>query len=193
MVALRWNALGRLEYDRGNHAASEAWHRKALALNRKLWGDRHGTVGESEMYLARALVAQGRASEALPLQEEALGIEREHSGEWSRESIFQAHAMANVLGAAGRTEEAEALQRTVLAKAIEVLGAEHSVVSDCWLSLGQLLLDKGARGEAEELLKLAVASRRERLPAAHPAIARAERALERCRATTTLTPRPVPD
>jgi serine/threonine-protein kinase len=193
VLGVRWNALGRLEYERGNYAAAERWHRKALAVYRKTRGERHGSVAETEMYLARTLAAEGRAKEALPMQEEALDIEREHSGEWSREYIHQAHVLADVLAAAGRADDAETLQRQVIAKAIEVLGEDYPLIAECRISLGELLEKRRAWGEAEEMFRAALDARRKRLPDDHPAVRRAEEALERCRrAAAAATSKPAP-
>jgi tetratricopeptide (TPR) repeat protein len=56
----------------------------------------------------------------------------------------------------------------------------HPARADALFGLGDLYLHRGNAPAAETLLREALAIRRQALPAGHPDIARAERALDAC-------------
>jgi len=73
-VATTESNLASVLFDRGQHAAAEQHFRHSLALRRELHPAGHPYLAYSLVGLGQALVALGRAEEAVPLLDEALTI-----------------------------------------------------------------------------------------------------------------------
>ncbi len=80
----RWGDLGALEHQRGNEVASIDHYRKALALQRKLFGNENAKVADTLLDLAISLKGKGDLQEAYAAEQESLAI---------RERLFGARSM----------------------------------------------------------------------------------------------------
>ena len=168
LLATTLSNLAELERARGRPAAAEPLSGRALGFWRE-------TVGPGDQRLATALANHGailldldRPKEALPLLRQALAIRETALGSGDPGTQELRKGVAVLSGApgasskarlarqqqrAGRHPEAERLYR----EAVEEQGDDGPNLSPILRDLAKLLMARGAYGEAEELLKRALA------------------------------------
>jgi tetratricopeptide (TPR) repeat protein len=140
----------------GLYPRAEAMFRDALALRKKLFGERHLKVAESMHLLASALYRQRKAAEAEPLFREALAI---------RKALLQPddplvgqslNNLALALSFQGKLTEAERLQRQALDLQIKFLGSNHLDVATSLHNLASILAAQHKYSSAEPFLRNAL-------------------------------------
>ena len=113
-VAFPLNGLATLYREQGHYEQAEALYRRALAIRQQQRGDQHPETAETLHEFARLRGLRNQPEEALPLYEQALfirvrvlGLEHPHTADTRTR-------YAHLLRACGRTEEADALEGSVL-------------------------------------------------------------------------------
>ncbi|MBD3222118.1 tetratricopeptide repeat protein, partial [bacterium] len=148
---------------RGDVERAEHLHRRALEIKRTL---RHNRVdiGVSLINLANLLVETGRPAEALPLLEEALGIQREAFGE---DHLYVAAAEINLGSALVETGDPAAAGRhftrgeSILRR---VYGEDNALVARAMAARATAVRAGGDLAAAARLLREAVTMHRRHLP-----------------------------
>jgi eukaryotic-like serine/threonine-protein kinase len=168
--ALLFN-LGGVLASRGEYQEAISFNRDALALTRKLYGEKHPFVANALEGLALSLNSAGDFAAAEPLIRQSIKMRRELFGENSIEFALSMDNLARVLTAKGDYKEAEPLYRRALTTFTKLLGAEHPRVADTKNNLGILLYDKGDLAAAEQICREALALDLKQLGSDHPYVA----------------------
>jgi tetratricopeptide (TPR) repeat protein len=160
----------------GKPAESEAAHREALGI-RRTTGTYEPDVATSLEGLANVLMDQGRLAEAEPLYLQSLEIRRRIFGETNLYTLFSVGALARLYAAQSRFDEAEALQRRMVAGCRESLGPYHPETLSAVHALDLLRVKQGrvavdaVRAELRERLQstiTATSAQLERTGTANP-------------------------
>jgi len=100
-----------------------------------------------------------RCEEAEPLIREALAIRRAIGNQEAAVANAE-YVLARILTALGRLEEAESLDRDVLAKHQELFGADHPNVANAWLNLGLVQQRRNNLSGAADAFRKVIAIRK---------------------------------
>ena len=122
--------------------------RRALVLDRKIFGPAHPEIGATDQLLAGALLATGKSAEAVAPAREALSILSVKLGPEHPRTAAAADTLASVLRATGKFVEAERLYRQALSIDEKVFGPDHPDTLDEVRTLAAFLRERGRVGEA---------------------------------------------
>jgi len=122
--------------------------RRALALDRKLFGPVHPEVGATDQLLAGALLRSGHATDAVSPGREALSILTLKLGPDHPRTAAATHTLAEVLRATRSFAEAELLYRQALAVDEKIFGPQHPATLDEIRTLAAFLRERGKVAEA---------------------------------------------
>jgi tetratricopeptide (TPR) repeat protein len=122
--------------------------RRALVLDRKLFGPAHPEVGASDQLLAGALLATGKAADAVAPGREALSILADKLGPEHPRTAAAAGTLAAVLNATGKFVEAERLYRQALSIDEKVFGPQDPATLEGVRDLAAYLRERGRISEA---------------------------------------------
>jgi len=140
-----------MSLDTGRPSEVEVYGRELLALDRRVYGERHVYVAYASKSLALSLEAQGRFAEAEELLRQALDIEIEVLHERAPEVGRTLANIGRVAAKQGRLADAENALREAL-QILDVRSPEIWLRYDARSTLGGVLSDQGKFGEAELLL-----------------------------------------
>lgn len=172
-VADSLNGLAVTLARQGRRSEAEAVFRRSIDLASRILGPGHWQVANDQRNLAVVLQQQGRLAEAVSVMQEA--YEKFNA---APDRVDGVHFMRAQLGymwtRTGRVSDGLAALQKSLDGLTALHPGGHEYVADTQVLLGQALLWTGAAGEAEPLLREAVAFRRTRLPPGHAMIAEAE-------------------
>ncbi len=143
----------------------------ALAIQRRLHGDRHLEVAESLTDLGTLLRITGRNREAEPLYREALAMNRRLLGEEHLQVARGLNNLAMVLRSQEDYRAAEPLLRQGIAILRRVPGGEHPQLGAFLNSLAKTLQAMGRTAEAAPLYDEALAIKRRLLGEEHTSVA----------------------
>jgi tetratricopeptide (TPR) repeat protein len=152
---------------------AESLYVEALAMMRRLLGEKHQDVATMLNNIGYAREVRGAYAAAETAYTEALAMNRETRGERHPETILNTANLAFVKYAKGQRTEAIRLLRTALGLRREVQGARHPDVAGDAASLAYWLIDQRQYAEATQLIEESLAIRREKLGARHPGVATA--------------------
>jgi tetratricopeptide (TPR) repeat protein len=150
------NTIGSTLTSLGEYAAAERELERALALRRRLQGDRLGDVGETLYKLALVSYQKGSYDETLSLLEEAAAIQRSHLGNRHPALARTLDMQALVAETRGEWDRAETLYRESLDVKRNALGEENGEVARSLTALAEVSAQRGAVGEAEERFRHAL-------------------------------------
>ena len=151
------NTIGRTLTSLARYEKAEEQLRLALAMRKKLHGDKHEDVIESLNDLGNLLKQLARYQEAEDCHREALDTGQDLLGP---ENATVAEILSNLGSTAlglGQRERAEALFRESLAMSRKCLGNEHQMTARCMNNVARMLLYQKAYDEAEKLLRESLA------------------------------------
>ncbi len=106
---------------------------RALTLDRKIFGPGHPEIGATDQLLAGALLATGKAAEAVAPGREALSILSLKLGPDHPRTAVAANTLADVLQATGNFAEAERLYRQALTIDEKVFGSQDPPPPPPWM------------------------------------------------------------
>ena len=149
--------LGYTYFELGETAKSEAMHREALAIFRRLFGDEDRKVAFALNGVAINLRRERKWAEAEFMHREALAIYRKVSGAESLDVTYSLNNLANVLSDAGRLAEAEPFHREALRIRRKLLGNDSNLAALVLYDLGGTLKRAGKAAEAEVSLRESLA------------------------------------
>jgi len=165
------NTLGNVYDELGDYDQAEAMLRRALALRKAVFGEKHPRVADSLHDLGALLEDRGKPAEAEVLFRQALAMRRELSGGEGSEAASSLDALGVALSSQGKYHDAEEIHRQALALRKRLFGEEHLDVAVSLHNLGNALLMEGKRSEAETLFRQVVAIRKKLLGDEHPLLA----------------------
>ncbi len=144
-------------------AEAEEYCRQAIAMNQRLYGERHLSIARNLNNLALIRRMQGRFEEAVDIQRQNLELRRELLGEdHPRLAISMNNLAVVLLHELNRPVEAEALYRSAIDLYQRNFGEDHPNLLPFTIGLGQALSAAGKPAEAEKILRQVLA-RAERL------------------------------
>ncbi|HXP60566.1 MAG TPA: tetratricopeptide repeat protein [Dongiaceae bacterium] len=171
LVAESLNDLANVFYRQGKLANAETMHREALALRRRLLGNKHVQIANSLGNLANVLRDQSKLPEAEKMQREALAMRTELLGTNSDDTAMSLVNLAGVLSLEGKLKEGEAMQREALEVTKRALGNDDPAVAISLNDLADMLLAEGKLSEAEATNRVALALRIKLFGNEHPDVA----------------------
>jgi len=133
----------------GHYDVSDSLNRRALAIHRQLFGDRHPSVADDLIDLATSQIQRGRYAEAEKLYREALEIHRNWYGEEHPETASDLLTLAQSLRFQNRLDEAEVLLKEALRIQEHVYGPAHPRVALVLNELGRVASSRQQLEEAE--------------------------------------------
>lgn len=162
----------------------------AAALYREVYAGRQRTSGadaaqslRAGYLLARALDKAGRADEAGTLYADILARDERAQGADAEPTLVVRDALGRLYAAHGRLEQAENLLRRNLELGRASIKDGRWLLGQCEASLGEVLVARGRRAEAEPLLADAVACLARTLGGGDERTLQARAALDRLRRT----------
>ena len=164
-------SLGSLAHYRGNPKAAEQFHREALTMRRRLYGDRHDLVALSLNDVAVTLGDQNRFADAEPLHREAIAILRQNHPEPTLELAAAVNTLATALDLEGKPVAADSAYLETLALRRQLLGAEHPDYALTLMNYAGFLFDQNRFAEAATDSRAILELRGKTLPESHPSIA----------------------
>lgn len=146
-VAVRLNALALVVDPRDGISLLE----RALAVNRRAWGEQHPETATTETNLSGLLLAAGRADEAVRMGRAALAAFEATLGGDHPRTAAAASNLADALRARGNRIEAERLYRRALAIDERAYGPQGAEPLNDARNLAGFLREIGRAREAAEL------------------------------------------
>ncbi|MCA9735995.1 MAG: tetratricopeptide repeat protein [Gemmatimonadota bacterium] len=141
-------ALANTHFYAGDLDASDSVNLRALALDRRLHGERHPTVADGLINLAVAEFQRGRYAEGEPLLRDAVGIFESYHGPEHPQTASALRMLGQNLIYQGRLGEAEPLLRRALAVGERALPANHPRLANTLGDLAYIDLQNGRYDEA---------------------------------------------
>ena len=125
---------------------------RALAINRKAWGERHPETATAETNLVAPLLAAGRVDEAVAMGGRALAGFEGTVGDEHPRTAAAASNLAEAFRAKGDLKQAERLYRKAWAIDRQAYGPKHPETLADVRNLAEFLQETGRAREAQELL-----------------------------------------
>jgi len=144
---------------------------QALAIRRRVLGERHPDVAAGLNSLALLYQAQGRYAEAEPLYQRSLQIAETQLGKDHPNFAISLNNLAGLYRDQGRYAEAEPLYQRSLQIRETQLGKDHPDVALSLNNLAVLYRDQGRYAEAEPLFQRSLQIRETQLGKDHPNVA----------------------
>ncbi len=141
--------LANTEFYAGNLATSDSLNRALLAMNRKLYGERHPSIGDGLINLGAIQFQLGRYHKAEQLYRQALDIFEAYYGPEHPETASNLTMLGRALVYEGRYDEAVDDLHRALAIQERVFGSVHPSVASTLNDLGAAALGVGDLPTAE--------------------------------------------
>ncbi|MDX2229908.1 MAG: tetratricopeptide repeat protein [Leptolyngbyaceae cyanobacterium bins.349] len=158
-------------YQQGKYAEAVPLVERALAIRKRILGERHPDVALSLNNLASLYSAQGRYSEAEPLDRRSLQIRETQLGKDHSDIANSLNNLALLYWNQGRYSEAEPLFRRSLQILETRLGKDHPTVATSLNNLALLYRTQGRYSEAEPLYRRSLQIWETQLGKDHPNVA----------------------
>jgi serine/threonine-protein kinase len=171
------NDLALLHQMRGDYDDSEKFYLEAMAMKRRLYGDKHPEIANALENLASALQDKGDLARAEPLYRQALAMWRALLGDAHPEVAMALHNLASLQYTRGDTTQALASQRESLAIYRQVFPQDNPTVAQELNLIGFWLTMAGNYAEADSDIQEALAMRRRLLGDHNPGVASSQVAL----------------
>ena len=149
-------ADGYANYYLGRNAAAESLDRRALELDRQLFGERHPQTATDMMNLATVKTTLAEYPEAEALYREAIDFSTAWYGPDHPETAIEMSVLAHTLLAEGKDAEAETLLQHAIAIQEHALGAAHPYLAFSLDTPGKLAAKHGDLPAAKTDLTRAV-------------------------------------
>ncbi|HEY3783790.1 MAG TPA: toll/interleukin-1 receptor domain-containing protein [Steroidobacteraceae bacterium] len=164
--------LGIVLLNEGHYAEAARSLREALALQRKLYGEKHGDIARSLEYLALTADDAGDLKSALPLMRSAVSMQRElHGGQPHPDLAEAINDLGSLLEENGDYDESERMYRESIALKRQLYGDKHPQIARGLNNLASALQDKGELASAYATYRQALEMERELLGETHPEVA----------------------
>lgn len=137
----------------GRYEDARQSHLKALAMRKRMEGERGAKVASSLFGLAYVYYREGRLEEAIPLFRDSVEQQIEFVGADDPQTIMRLTSLASVLGRAGREGEALEVARRAEILGREHLGEKHPTYAIALNNLGNALIENGLYREAIPVLR----------------------------------------
>jgi eukaryotic-like serine/threonine-protein kinase len=149
-LASSLSALADAQYMAGHYDLSDSLYRRALEINRRLYGPRHPLVSEELGNLGSIQQDLGYYQKAEAFDRQALDIDRAYYGEESPTTAKSLRMLGRALLYQKKYDDAEAALQEALAIQEKAFGPAHPEVADTVNELGNLASLRGNYEEAEK-------------------------------------------
>jgi eukaryotic-like serine/threonine-protein kinase len=149
-LASSLSALADAQYMAGHYDLSDSLYRRALEINRRLYGPRHPLVSEELGNLGSIQQDLGYYQKAEAFDRQALDIDRAYYGEDSPTTAKSLRMLGRALLYQKKYDDAEAALQEALAIQEKAFGPAHPEVADTVNELGNLASLRGNYEEAEK-------------------------------------------
>jgi tetratricopeptide (TPR) repeat protein len=164
--------LGTVLDSQGRYPDAQQRFREALALQHRLYGEKHGDIARTLKDLAVALDDGGDLKSALPVMRSAVKMERELRGNELHPDLADTiNDLGLLLEHNGDYNESEKMYRESIAMFRRLYGDKHPQVAEGLNNLASALLDQGDLANAESTYRQALVMQRELLGTNHPDVA----------------------
>jgi len=170
-IAMTLNNLGGIAFAEGEPEQAEDFIRKALAIQKTVYGPEHPKVATNLNNLGMIQQAVGDLDGAEKSHREALEMRRKLLGPDHPHVAGSLNNLAGVLYDKGEIEEAGRLYEQALGIVKKRLGEEHPTVLQLETNLATVLEEEGKLDRAETLLRGVLEKQRRRLSPDDPALA----------------------
>jgi tetratricopeptide (TPR) repeat protein len=164
--------LGNVLRSESHYADAARSFRDALALQRKLYGEKHGDIARTLGHLALTLDDDGELKAALPLMRSAVSMQRELRGERPHPDLADAvNDLGSLLEENGNYDESEQMYRESIVLKRQLYGDKHPKIAKGLNNLASALQDKGELASSEATYRQALEMERDLLGEVHPEVA----------------------
>ena len=148
-------------YDRiGKYSQAEGFHKKALMIRKKIFGEDHTDVASSYNNLASVYSSLGEYNQAKQLHEKALVIWKKINGEDHVDVATSYHNLASVYGSVGKYNQAKELNEKALMIRKKIFDEDHADIASSYNNLATVYFDLQEYNKAKELHKKALMIRK---------------------------------
>ena len=141
-----------LVYDRiGKYSQAEGFHKKALMIRKKIFGEDHTDVASSYNNLASVYCTLGKYNQAKELHEKALVIWGKINGEDHVDVARSYNNLASVYSSLGEYNQARELYEKALVIWKKINVEDHVDVAPCYINLAAVYCRLGKYDQAKEL------------------------------------------
>ena len=145
-------STGGLVYDRiGKYSQAEGFHKKALMIRKKIFGEDHTDVASSYNNLASVYCTLGKYNQAKELHEKALVIWGKINGEDHVDVARSYNNLASVYSSMGEYNQAKELYEKALVIWKKINVEDHVDVAPCYINLAVVYCRQGKYNQAKEL------------------------------------------
>ena len=139
-------------YDRiGKYSQAEGFHKKALMIRKKIFGEDHTDVASSYNNLASVYCTLGKYNQAKELHEKALVIWGKINGEDHVDVARSYNNLASVYSSLGEYNQAKELYEKALVIWKKINVEDHVDVAPCYINLAAVYCRLGKYNQAKEL------------------------------------------
>ncbi len=165
------NDLGQMLEQRGDYDEAEQLYLEAIAMKRRLLGDKHPEIAAGLENLAQILQDKGDLVQAEALLRQALAMQRELLGEVHPSVARNLNNLAFVQYDRGDTRDALATERESLVVYQKLFPADNPEVARIMNRIGFWLTEAGQYAEADKDLQASLAMRERLVGDSHPDVA----------------------
>jgi tetratricopeptide (TPR) repeat protein len=170
-LATSLHGLGMLLAQEGRYPDAVDSFRKALSLQKALYGEAHPDIARTLKNLSRALADGGDLNTAIPMMQSALAMQRKLRGPEPHPDVAEAmNDLAMLLWRRGDYDASETYFRESIAMNRKLLGDKHPEIANGLENLASALQDKGDLQHAEQTYREALAMQRELLGEDNPKV-----------------------
>ena len=139
-------------YDRiGKYIQAEGFHKKALMIRKKIFGEDHTDVASSYNNLASVYSSLGEYNQAKELHEKALVIWKKINGEDHVDVATSYHNLASVYDSLGKYNQAKELNEKALMIRKKILDEDDPHIASSYNNLASVYSSLGEYNQAKEL------------------------------------------
>ena len=139
-------------YDRiGKYSQAEGFHKKALMIRKKIFGEDHTDVASSYNNLAAVYSSLGEYNKARELHEKALVIWKKIKGEDHVDVATSYHNLASVYSSLGKYNQAKELNEKALMIRKKIFDEDHADIASSYNNLASVYSSLGKYNQAKEL------------------------------------------
>ncbi len=162
------NNLGTTSSLLGKNSDSISYHKQALDIHLKLFGEQHQDTATSYNNIGITLGQMGKHEEALKYHEKALAIQLQVLGEQHPNTASSYNNIGNIYYYIGKQDEALKYQEKALAIRRQVLGEQHRDTATSYNNIGSNYEKMGKHDEALQYKEKALAIQLKILGEQHP-------------------------
>ncbi|MEO8619632.1 MAG: tetratricopeptide repeat protein [bacterium] len=147
-LALSLSTLADAHFYAGHYAESDSLNREALAIDRKVYGNRHPLVSDLIINLGATQFERGNYADAERLDREALAITTDFYGTQHYKTAGNLTMLGRALVRQNRFSEADSVLRLALAIRERVYGPNHPNVASTVNELSSIAMQQGRFDDA---------------------------------------------